>query len=229
MHLPSNTFPLTGFSQTSLCLALTDSKPCVEAFEKLSRGEFSVSLHVTTFLSTASRFQITLHHLPGCANLVFDFSSRNAHPCTHPTCQICTFINYTENSVVRNVTIHAVLQDNVHVPFANCNAWISMQNDCHDLRRIRAHLRQGTCPSKKQTNIINMKCYLQTMTVACDGLLVVHSIEPLSPIREKNCHSPQHALGTADCSPFQTMPSLTTLAPCCCVSSLLGVRLGESP
>lgn len=35
---------------------LTDSKPCVQAYEKLCRGEFSASPRVSTFLSTASRF-----------------------------------------------------------------------------------------------------------------------------------------------------------------------------
>ena len=36
---------------------LTDSKPCMQAFEKLRRGEFSASPRVTSFLSTASRFR----------------------------------------------------------------------------------------------------------------------------------------------------------------------------
>ena len=164
---------------------LTDSKPCVEAFEKLHRGEFSASPRVTTFLSTASRFQVSLRHLLGCANLVADFASRNAPSCTHPNCQICSFINHTENSVVRNVTVNDVLLGSVRVPFSNRNAWINMQNDCRDLRRVRAHLKQGTRPSKKQTNIKNVKRYLQTVMIARDGLLVVHSIEPLSPTREK--------------------------------------------
>ena len=35
---------------------LTDSKPCVQAIEKLNRGEFSSSPRVTAFLSTASRY-----------------------------------------------------------------------------------------------------------------------------------------------------------------------------
>ena len=33
---------------------LTDSKPCVQSFEKLCHGQFSFSLRVTTFVSTAS-------------------------------------------------------------------------------------------------------------------------------------------------------------------------------
>ena len=42
-------------SRLSTCI-LTDSKPCVQAYEKLCRGEFSGSPRVSTFLATASRF-----------------------------------------------------------------------------------------------------------------------------------------------------------------------------
>ena len=48
---------------------LTDSKPCVQAFEKLSRGEFSASLRVHTFLSTVSRYQASVEHVAGSAIL----------------------------------------------------------------------------------------------------------------------------------------------------------------
>ena len=37
---------------------LTDNRPCVQAHEKLMRGEFSSSSRVTTFLSTASRYRV---------------------------------------------------------------------------------------------------------------------------------------------------------------------------
>ncbi|PFX16773.1 hypothetical protein AWC38_SpisGene18921 [Stylophora pistillata] len=55
--------------------ALTDSKPCVQAVEKLCRGEFSASPRVTSFLTTVSRFQVTLQHLAGSANLPPDFDN----------------------------------------------------------------------------------------------------------------------------------------------------------
>ena len=35
---------------------LTDSKPCVQAYEKLCRGDFSASPRVSTFLSTVGRY-----------------------------------------------------------------------------------------------------------------------------------------------------------------------------
>ena len=66
---------------------LTDSKPCVQAFEKLCRGEFSHSPRVCTFLATASHYQATIRHLAGSANVPSDFASRNALECDEPRMQ----------------------------------------------------------------------------------------------------------------------------------------------
>ena len=46
---------------------LTDSKPCVQAYEKLCRGEFLASPHVSTILSTVSRYQASVRHVSGSA------------------------------------------------------------------------------------------------------------------------------------------------------------------
>ena len=64
---------------------LTDSKPCVQAFEKLCKGEFSASPRVTLFLSTASRYQVLVRHVAGAAILPSDFASRNAPECDNPS------------------------------------------------------------------------------------------------------------------------------------------------
>ena len=73
-------------SNNNACI-LTDSKPCVQAFEKLCRGEFSTSPRVSTFLSVVSRFQASVRHVSGAAILRSDFASRNAPPCQDVTCQ----------------------------------------------------------------------------------------------------------------------------------------------
>ncbi|KAL2098321.1 hypothetical protein ACEWY4_007528 [Coilia grayii] len=44
---------------TNKACVLTDSTPCVQAYEKLCRGEFSARSRVSTFLSTASRFHVS--------------------------------------------------------------------------------------------------------------------------------------------------------------------------
>ncbi|XP_041367404.1 uncharacterized protein LOC121382005 [Gigantopelta aegis] len=165
-------------------IILTDNKPCVLAFEKLCRGEFSASPRVSTFLSTVSRFQASVHHLAGNANIPSDFASRNAPECHNESCQICTFIQETENSVVRHILIDDILSGKTRIPFTTRSTWHSLQEECKDLRRTHSHLIQGTRPSKKLTNIKDVKRYINTVTIAKDGLLVVKRTDPLFPTRE---------------------------------------------
>ena len=68
-------------SHKPVCV-LTDSKPCVEAVEKLCTGEFSASPRVATFLSRVSCFQVSIRHLAGTSNAPSDFGSRKAPSCT---------------------------------------------------------------------------------------------------------------------------------------------------
>ena len=160
---------------------LTDSKPCVQAYEKLCRGEFSASPRVLTFLSTVSRYQATVRHLAGSANIPSDFASRNASPCQDEQCQVCTFVNYCEQSAVQRVSVQDIVSGRKKLPFTSRNTWKLIQAECSDLRRTHAHLIQGTRPSKKLTNIRDIKRYIQVATVAKDGLLVVQRDEPFTP------------------------------------------------
>lgn len=170
-------------SHQQVCI-LTDSKPCVQSFEKLCRGEFSSSPRVSTFLATVSRYQASLRHLSGCSNVPSDFASRNAPECNNPDCQICSFIVQTEESVVRHVSTQDVISGHVKLPFTSRSAWGVTQLECPDLRRTHAHLKQGTRPSKKLTNIRDIKRYIQMSTIAKDGLLVVPRKDNLAPTRE---------------------------------------------
>lgn len=163
---------------------LTDSKPCVQAYEKLCRGEFSASPRVSTFLSVISRYQVTVRHVSGSAILPSDFASRNAPPCVDEGCQVCSFIERTAESVVRLTSVQDVLDGSVRLPFTSRSAWLATQSECPDLRRTHAHLTQGTRPSRKLTNIRDVKRYLNVATIAADGLLVVKRDDPFSPARE---------------------------------------------
>ncbi|VDI84008.1 Hypothetical predicted protein [Mytilus galloprovincialis] len=147
-------------------------------------GEFSASPRVSTFLSTACRYQVTVRHVAGAAILPSDFASRNAPDCEDSACQICTFVQFTENSVVRHISTKDILEGIQKLPFTSRNAWISIQTECSDLRRTHAHLRQGTRPSKKLTNVKDIKRYLNNACIAKDGLLVVKRNEPMAPTRE---------------------------------------------
>ena len=164
---------------------LTDSRPCVQAYDKLKRGEFSTSSRVTTFLSTVSRYLVHVRHIAGIDNLPSDFASRNPIECRNPSCQICKFIAKLEDSVVRTTNVDAVLEGSVHMPFTSRAAWQATQQDCSDLRRTHAHLSQGTHPSKKETNLRDIKRYLKDVIIAADGLLVVRDSQPFQPIRER--------------------------------------------
>ena len=62
---------------------LIDSKPSLQAFEKLQRGECSNSAQVTSFLATLSKYNIQLQHIAGTANLPADCLSLSPIECEH--------------------------------------------------------------------------------------------------------------------------------------------------
>ena len=97
------------------------------------------------------------------------------------------------------MTVQDVLQGSMSMPFTNRTAWIGMQRDCDDLRRVHAHLMQGTRPSKKAKNIPNVKRLLQCVTVSNDGLLVVKSQLPFQKQSDRIVvpHGLLHGLLTA--------------------------------
>jgi hypothetical protein len=119
---------------------LTNSKPCVQAIDKLCRGEFSASPRETSFLSVVSRYQVHVKHLAGSANVPSDFDSRNASEFENPTCQISTFIHITEDYVVRAINIEDELNSKSRLPFTSRSAWKYIQSECPDLRRVHSYL-----------------------------------------------------------------------------------------
>ena len=162
---------------------LTDSKPCVQALQKLQRGEFSNSPRVATFVSTASRYNVAVHHLSGYRNLHADFASRHPTECGEDKCQVCDFIHDIINTPVLR---HAPVEDPLDGPvFTSRPAWINIQNSCAELRRVKAHLHQGTRPGRKQANIRAIKRYLQTAIVESDGLLTAPPINALTSRRPR--------------------------------------------
>ena len=163
---------------------LTDNKPCVDAYNKLCKGEFSSNARLSTFLTTVSRHHVIVSHLAGEVNLPSDFSSRNPVPCVSDRCQVCLFASKIDQSVVRNVTVTDIKSGQVQMPFTNRKAWLITQSECPDLRRVKAQLQQGTRPTKKETTATNVKRYLNKVTIANDGLLVVRKSDPLCPTRE---------------------------------------------
>ena len=89
-----------------------------------------------------------------------------------------------EDSVVRNVSIYDILNSKSNLPFTTRSAWRQIQLDCPHLRRVHSYLIQGTRPSKKLTNIRDVKRYLSSVSIASDGLLVVKHTQPFVPVAE---------------------------------------------
>ena len=93
---------------------------------------------------------------------------------------MCKFIEETQESVVQSISVTDVLAGHAAMPFTSRVSWISSQRECPDLRRVHAHLSQGTRPSKKVTNIRDVKRYLKVALIARDGLLVVKDDQPFT-------------------------------------------------
>lgn len=164
---------------------LTDSKPCVQAHLKLLRGKFSSSARISTFLSTVSRYNMRISHIAGVANLPADYSSRQPIECFNQKCQICQFVDDMSDCTVRNVSVKDVIDGSVSMPFTSRNAWHTTQQECHDLRRAYAHLKNGTRPGKKAVNVRDVRRYLHDTVISNDGLLVVRDSKPFQPQRDR--------------------------------------------
>ena len=157
---------------------LTDSRPCVQAYQKLCKGYFSASARVSTFLSTLSTNNVSIEHISGVKNTTSDFGSRNPQTCPDQSCQICSFVRDISESVVNAVSTSDVLSGTAKMPYLNSSAWKSVQHDCPTLRRLHAHLTQGTRPTKKVKNMRDLRRLLQVASVDSNGLLVVKKSDP---------------------------------------------------
>ena len=150
----------------------TDSKPCVDAHALLRKGHFSTSARVSSFLSTLSSYRVIMTHIKGSSNSG-DFASRNPIECNEDHCQVCKFVEEACNSVVRSVEVADILSGATKMPFQNHTAWLSVQRECDTLRRVYAHLTQGTRPARKSRNLKDLRKYLQISSINDQGLLVV--------------------------------------------------------
>ena len=163
---------------------LTDNRPCVQAWSKMKRGEFSSSARVGTFMSVLSQHNVDVQFIKGEFNLPSDFQSRHPPSCEEKCCQICKFVEQSEDVVVRKTSVDAVLAGHETVPFTTRSSWKSLQLDCPDLRRVHAHLTQGTRPTTKKRKSTVVKRFLRNATIGRDGLLVVKQSRPFLPEAE---------------------------------------------
>ncbi len=163
---------------------LSDNKPCVQAYSKLRKGHFSASARVSAFLSTLSQYSVVMCHLKGQNNTSSDYASRHPQTCSDASCQICKFVNELSTSVVRQVSVEDVLSGSARMPFLNKAAWKTAQHGDRTLRRVYAHLTQGTRPSKKAKNVRSVKRYVSVCTVDDQGFVIVKKSDPFLHERE---------------------------------------------
>jgi hypothetical protein len=163
---------------------LTDNRPCVQAWVKMKRGEFSSSARVGTFMSMLSQYDVDVQFIKGEFNLPSDFQSRHPPACEENCCQICKFVENSENVVVRKANAEKVLAGHEPVPFATRSSWKNLQLECPDLRRVHAHLSQGTRPTAKKSKSTVVKRFLRNAKIARDGLLIVKQARPFLPENE---------------------------------------------
>lgn len=99
----------------------------VIAYDKLCRGEFSASLRVYTFVSTAtcSRYQVSARHIAGAAILPSDYSSRNSAKCKEATCQICSFVSQSIESVVHTTSLSDIIAIHHEICMVNHTARVT--------------------------------------------------------------------------------------------------------
>ena len=161
---------------------LTDSKACVQAVDKLRRGEFSTSSRLTTFLSSVSRYNARIQHLAGEVNLPSDYASRHPLICTDSkACQVCKFVSESAESVVNKVTISDVMEGRVKLPFTTRSTWKEIQQECPEIRKVVSHIKRGTKPHKKSKNLTVVRKYLKkNLTLSSDGLLTNYSVKALA-------------------------------------------------
>ena len=166
---------------------LTDSKPCVDAVNKLNKGHFSTSARLSTFLSSVSRYNAIISHIPGNLNVISDYASRHPLECTSPLdCSICKFVADTMNSVVSQVSVEDIVTGKVSMPWTNRRTWRELQDECDILRKVKFFVSRGTTPNKKSKNLRPVRRHLSAgVILSHDNVLISPLTPPLGPVYER--------------------------------------------
>ena len=165
----------------------TDSKACVDAANKLAKGQFSTSARLSTFLSTVSRYGATIGHIPGSMNIISDYASRHPIQCDDPSrCAVCKFVSETMDSVVMNLSVEDIITGRSSMPWTNRRAWSEIQDECDTLRKVKFFRSKGTTPNRKSKNLRQVRRHMSAGTILShDNLLVNPHTPPLGPVQER--------------------------------------------
>ena len=158
---------------TTKCL--TDSKTCVQAFEKLSKGGFSLSPRISSFLL---HLNISLHHVSGSSITLTDFSSRNPIMCNDKSCQVCKYTDEHMDVAIQGITVASIEDGSSRMPFYNLRSCKEAQKLDADLKRTHAQLLSGTRPGKKEKHLKTTRRYFQVASISDFGLLIHRKPNP---------------------------------------------------
>ena len=150
----------------------TDSKACVEAFGILSKGGFSMSPRISSFLMNLNAHNVSINHIKGTSIPLTDFCSRNPIQCADHNCQVCLFVSEHLNIDVASLSVSDVESGSVRMPYYNSEAWREAQKQDPDLRRAYSQLLSGTPVGKKEKNLKTLRKYLQIASISKNGTLV---------------------------------------------------------
>ncbi|KAI2646458.1 HPr kinase/phosphorylase [Labeo rohita] len=186
-------------------------------------------------LGTTIRFQVSVCHIAGAAILPSDYAIRHAAQCDSPACQVCSFVRESLVSAVCRTDIADILWGTQKVPFANRAMWESIQSECPDLCREHAHLRQGTCPSKRVINVKDVKRLDQPsanqLRLVVSRYFYTLDLDSAIQHTSKGCHqcdalvkSPVIEVKQSSCDPPETVGS-TSRVFCECVTSFTAALL----
>ena len=157
---------------------LTDSKSCVQAFQKLEKGGFSLSPRISSYLMNLNALNVSINHISGTSIKLTDFSSRNPIQCNDEKCQVCHFVNENLDLAVRTLTATDVEEGLVKMPYYNHAMWIDAQKKDPELKRCFSQLSSGTRPGKKERNLQNLRRYLQVASISQNGMLISRKSNP---------------------------------------------------
>ena len=151
---------------------LTDSKPCVQAFELLSNGSFSLSPRVSSFLMNLNSANVSINHVSGESIPLTDFVSRNPINCTDSSCQVCQFVGEHLNIAVKKISVDEIVDGSVRMPFYNMEAWKDAQKHDKDLKRAFSQLSSGIHIGKKEKNLSEVRHYMKIASISQNGVLI---------------------------------------------------------
>ena len=153
----------------------TDSKVCVQAFEKLSKGGLSLS---PNYLMNLNSLNVSTNHIRGSDIPLTDWCNRNPITCPDNNCQICEYVKERVDIAVNSLSVGDVIKGSFRMPYYNYTSWTSVQKQDPELRRVFSQLSSGTRPGRKEKHLKTIRKYLQIASISHNNTLAHRKVNP---------------------------------------------------